>query len=139
ARGVVVAATEQPGLAPERDGLDGALSPVVREHEAPIVEEARQRLPLVVGILEGGPRVATLALEEGALLLDPVEEQIDVGAQELRPQTLDLGGRFVLPRGVELEDTSNAHEPLSRDGALRCRSLPEAPPAMIPTADLGAL
>src|SRR5262249_8315392 len=73
APGVVIAAAEEPGLPAEGDGLDGALGPIVREHQAAVVEEARERLPLIVRVLERAAGESTPVSKDGALLV-PREE-----------------------------------------------------------------
>jgi hypothetical protein len=78
ALGVVVATTEQPRLAPGRDGFQRAFSPVVAQHEFAIFEEACERLSLVVRVFERGACVPALVSVRHALLVDPGEETFDV-------------------------------------------------------------
>ena len=52
---------------------------------------------------------------------------------------LDLGRRLLLPRLVELEDPTDPHQPLARDGILGDRGLPEATARVKPTDHLDAL
>jgi len=60
---VIVAAAEEPRFAAQGYGLDRALRPAVVEREAPVVEEADERVALVVRVLERGADVAALLAE----------------------------------------------------------------------------
>src|SRR5205814_1960001 len=77
--------------------------------------------------------------ERGAVRLDPGKEGQYVGAEVDLAQLRDLDRRLLLPRVVELEDASHAHEPLTGDLALGDGSLPKPAPRVIPASNLDAL
>jgi hypothetical protein len=136
---VVVAADEEPGLAAGRDAAQLALGVVVGELEAAVVEEARERAVLAVGVAERRTQQAALVADARVLDGDPREEGVGVRPQVPLALGLDLGVREIAPGAVEVEDALDAQHGLARDGVLRGdRGLPELATAVAPAADLVA-
>ena len=122
---VVVATDEEPRLSPDRDGASQrALGAVVVEHEPAVVEEAPERVLVADGVAERRADQAAHVADVLVLGVGPREERVDVRPQVRVAQPLDLDRRLVLPRRMELEDATDAREPLRRD-ALRERRLEE--------------
>ena len=101
---VVVTADEEPGLAASSDAAQLALGVVVGQAQAAIVEEACQRATLAVGVAECGAQQPAAVLNACVLDGDPREERVGVRPQVQLAERLDLVGRLVAPRPVEIED-----------------------------------
>jgi hypothetical protein len=122
-------------FAAQSDALYRAFCSIVRQDEPTIIEEPHERLAVVVSVLERAARVAPLVLERRTLPLDPREKAVDVRTQKQRSQALDLGRRLVLPRAVQLENATDAHQSFARDRTLRDSGLPETASTVKPTGD----
>ena len=78
---VIVAADEQPVLAPYGDAAQLALGSVVVEFEPAVVVEPGERLALTNGVAESGAQEAALAANAFVLGFGPCEERVGVRAQ----------------------------------------------------------
>src|SRR5690606_35874179 len=111
------------------------LRPVVVEQQSSVVEEAHERVLLPVRVAERAAERATRNVAVAVLGRDPLEERLGVRPQMDIAEALDLGGRLVPPRRVELEDSSDAREPFARERIFVRGGLPELPaPLLLPWA-----
>jgi len=128
--GVIVAANEEPVLAPDGDAAELALGGVVVELESTIVVEAGQRSSLAMRVAERGAEESALIADALVLGLDPREERVGVRSEVECAQRVDLGRWLLSPRPVELEDAADSRQALARDRVLRDRGFPELAPCV---------
>ena len=94
---------------------------------------------MIVRVLEGRAYQAPLALECRPLLLDPGKAGQQVRLEMGRAHFSISDGGFFLPRLVELEDASDARQPLAVDGKFGDCGLPESTTRVKPAGDLDTL
>jgi hypothetical protein len=111
--GVVIAASEKPGLAAGGDAPEFSLTVVVVELQASVLEKAHQGFAVSSDISERAAKCAQGRFYLFIFEIRPGEKGLDLGAEELIPMSFHLLWGKAFPFLVMLENASSPHESLA--------------------------
>src|SRR5690606_39249564 len=131
----LIAAQEEPVLAPEDLATEVLLGHIVVEREAAVLEESGERGALIAGVPDG-LRDRRLIEDDGGLFVAPGEEGIDDGPGFLAAGILAFFAGCRPDRALDPVESTDQRERMLGTRGVGAEGLVEVPPTVGPASDL---